>query len=206
MEAAAGDGASAAPTAQPTTDKPPEVDTDTGRGGGKENVRRPARRDHDDDDEVDTLTAGRFAARFKAAETTQLVVTTTKPVPARRAFGKGTQFLATTYLGEQAAISAVWARDGDAATTASAAADSKDVSENDIEGSSKGIEAMPTAQHLPPGANAQLAEKKSKAKPSAGRKGSKGDDDDDDDDGGKDDDRGSKSEGKRDSDGRRGDK
>jgi len=198
----ASDGASAASAALPTTDKPPEVDTVTGKGGGKENVRRPARRDNDDD-EVDTLTAGRFAARFKAAETTQLVVTTTKPAPVRRAFGRGTQFLATTYLGEQAAISAVWARDGDAATTASAAADSKDVSENDIEGSSKGIEAMPTAQHLPPGANAQLAEKKSKAKPSAGRKGSK---DDDDDDGGKDDDRGSKSEGKRDSDGRRGDK
>jgi hypothetical protein len=201
----ASDGASAASAALPTTDKPPEVDTVTGKGGGKENVRRPARRDNDDD-EVDTLPAGRFAARFKAAETTQLVVTTTKPASVSRAFGRGTQFLATTYLGEQAAISAVWARDGDAATTAaSAAADSKDASENDVEGSSKGIEAMPTAQHLPPGANAQLAEKKSKAKPTAGRKGSK-DDDGDDDDGGKDDDRGSKSEGKRDSDGRRGDK
>lgn len=135
----------------------------------KDNVRRlsAAAAEHDDADTLAAITP----TRFKAAETTQIMVTKTVQV-IQKSFGRGTQFLSATYLGEQAVGSAVWPHD---------AANAAPKGAMGSEEGSKSNEAIPTAQHLPPGANVQLAETK-KAKAGAGSKGSKGDDDDDDGD------------------------
>lgn len=117
----------------------------------------------------------------RAAETTQVVMTTTiAPV---KGFN-GNQFLHTPYLGEQAVLLPVWVVPNAAGTPSAAAkvavGSASDERTEKFE-ESKINEGMPTAQFLPPGANCHhTAEKKNKTKGKRGaKKSSKSDDNED---------------------------
>jgi hypothetical protein len=118
----------------------------------------------------------------QTAETTQIVITTVAPV---KRFN-GTQFLHTPYLGEHAVLQPVWVVPETAASSVPAVA--KTIGEAAFDEptekfqESKSNESVPAAQHLPPGANCQIAEKKPKSKKKGkgeGKKSSKSDDSDD---------------------------
>ena len=115
--------------------------------------------------------------RYQSAETTQVVSTNTA-LPSKR-FHTGTQFLCTTYLGEAPVLLPVWSNItvGEQNTTGSSSSsaeikediqDGRERHQQDRYQESKIETSIPTAQHLPPGANTRIAEKKKKKIPRRG--------------------------------------
>ena len=133
-------------------------------------VLRPQQQDDDGETLSMSFPPRHLQHRYQTAETTQLI-STRRPNPSKH-FHTGTQFLSSSYLGETPVLLPVWSNvtavDLDKPTSSSAGIkeemlhEGRERYQEDRHQENKMESSIPTAQHLPPGANTRIAEKKKK--------------------------------------------